>query len=136
MVARKKAGRPSKVESEAKDEIIELLAAGNSLNVACDYVGIDKKTIFSWLDRGEAEESGPYRTFLHQFKKARATSQVSALARIRSGSIGWQGDAWFLERCFPKQYARRSEVGPITQTTLSDPPLEVVERSPASSALN
>lgn len=107
-VLREHPGQPTKLTPEIQKQIIDAFRAGALVNTACDLVGIARETFYAWLDRGESEVSGVYREFSDTIKRVRSECQIEALKTIRSGSIGWQGEAWFLERSFPKQYGRRS----------------------------
>lgn len=48
-------GRDPKLTPERSQALIDSLARGEPINVACGYAGISKTTLYKWLDRGEAE---------------------------------------------------------------------------------
>lgn len=47
-------GRPTKCTPELTAEFANLMAAGNYLETACDFLGIHKTTVYRWLNRAEA----------------------------------------------------------------------------------
>ena len=49
----KKQGRPTKLTPELREEIVELLKAGNYIKTACAVVGINKTTFYQWLKKGK-----------------------------------------------------------------------------------
>lgn len=99
-----------------------MLAAGNYICVACEYVGITEATYFSWVNRATAElerveEDGGeisereeiFVDFLKSVTRARSSAEVQSVARLRkAGETDWKADAFFLERSFPDRWGRRS----------------------------
>ena len=107
-------GRPTKLTPELREKICSTLADGNYVATTCDYVGITEHTFYEWMHRGErnapSDQAAGYPEFYQAVKKARSTSEIVSLARIRrAGADGqWQADAWFLERSNPKRWGRRN----------------------------
>lgn len=102
-------GQPTKLTEDVAAIIERAVRAGLPISPACDLAGINRDSFFTWMERGEAEESGIYRAFSDRIKTARATAQLEALEIVRSGAIGWQGSAWYLERCHTRSYGRSSK---------------------------
>ena len=50
-------GRPTLLTPETQGEIVSMLKAGNYLEVAATYAGINRATLFNWLARGRREEA-------------------------------------------------------------------------------
>ncbi len=97
-----KLGRPKGsgivvTEQKAK-EILAVLSFGGSIRDAADYTGISHQSILRAMERDTA--------FADQVKKAEATGKIKHLRRIGE-SDAWQASAWFLERKYPDEYARR-----------------------------
>jgi hypothetical protein len=102
-------GRPTKFTPALQAQIIELVAAGNFLDVACKAVGIAPRTLRHWRQQYRDGDSAvsEYAEFFAALEKALAVAETAAISRIRSGGLGWQGSAWFLERRYPQRWARK-----------------------------
>ncbi len=132
-------GRPSKFTEETRRTIVSAIRAGNYRDSAALYAGIDERTFYRWMARGEAEEPG-YCQFCQDIKKAEGFAQVSSLGIIARAAVGspieymvnsagelvcgkdgkpvvlkhekdpvWTAAAWQLERKHPEKYGRRLE---------------------------
>ena len=118
------AGRPSKLSGELIESICAEIRDGLPITYSCDLFGITKMSFSNWMRRGEADyEAEDYESLYAQFfygiKKAQAEYVKSAKKEIRSGRVGWQGEAWWLERTrhdfMPKQAIEtNSEDGRVT----------------------
>lgn len=92
-------GRKSKFTTPVKDRIIEALRAGTTYEIAAQYAGISRSTLFEWIKKGEKEEDTAYRTFYDNIKKAEAEGAVVHLGTIAQASAkDWKAAAWILER--------------------------------------
>jgi len=92
-------GRKSKFTGPVKDRIIEALRAGTTYEIAAQFAGISRSTLYEWIKKGEQEETGPYRTFSDNIKKAEAEGAVVHLGTIAQASAkDWKAAAWILER--------------------------------------
>jgi hypothetical protein len=130
-------GRKTKLTPELQQKIVEVLAAGNYIEAACDYVGISHTAFFEWLNRGERgwqiDIDGGFVAFAEAIKRARSQAEVGSVTRIRRAASGelrvkrktttkadgttvdeewfqppqWTADAWFLERSYPQRWGRR-----------------------------
>jgi hypothetical protein len=108
-VVEKRRGRPSKLTPQVCQKIVDALRAGNFIQTAAEYAGVDRSTVHDWLRRGKRERQGQYRDFVEQVRKAEADSEVRDLAIISKAALEgtWQAAAWRLERKFPERYGRR-----------------------------
>lgn len=126
--------RPTKLTREVQERILQAVQAGNYLDTAAQYAGIDASTMRRWVVKGEAANAPePYRTFCTALKSARATAEVRSVALIQSAASNgtWQAAAWYLERSYPDRWGRtRVEV---TGGSDADPPIRV-EISPEALA--
>ena len=118
---KRKAGRYTKLTPELQQEFIAAIESGLTNKSACDYVGIDESTFYSWLNIArkaelEAAENGtkipknikPFSEFSKSLKKAEARFKAYHCKNIkRAGDEGaWQASAWLLERKFPEEYGK------------------------------
>jgi hypothetical protein len=113
------AGRRTILTREMIDRIAEIMAAGNYICVACDYLGISKGSYHAWVVRGEKEaariedggEPDPdeaiFVEFLNAVTRARSRAEIQSVARIRKAAEeDWKADAWYLERSHLQRWGR------------------------------
>jgi len=101
--------RPTKLTKEVQERIIQAVSAGNYLDTAAQYAGIDGSTMRRWVAKGEAPSAPePYRSFCTALKSARAAAEVRSVALINQAASGgtWQAAAWYLERSYPDRWGR------------------------------
>lgn len=93
--------RPTKLTPELQDRLCEVLRAGNYIEAACAYVGIDSSQYRRWHEKNY--------TFRTAVDTARAQAEVGSVARIRkAGQEGdWRADAWWLERSFNDRWGKQ-----------------------------
>jgi transposase-like protein len=109
----RKMGRASKLTPETQDRIIQAVRTGNYLEVAAQYAGVHKGTLYRWLEQAEDPEADEmYRNFRDALESARAQAEVRNVALIqRAADEGtWQASAWFLERTAWQRWGRRTMV--------------------------
>jgi transposase-like protein len=113
-------GRPTKLNSEVQERIVEALRAGNYQEIAAKYAGVSDATFHNWMARGreeqrritEGEKADPEEAAFLEFfvvvEKARSEAEVRNVMQIQHASRDhWQAAAWFLERSFPKRWGRK-----------------------------
>jgi len=86
-------GRPTKLTPKLQETICSIIAQGNYLKTACEFVGIGKSTYLLWLERAEEEASnggGIYLDFMLAIKRAEAQAETERVARIKLAGIGGQ----------------------------------------------
>lgn len=104
-------GRPTKLTPELQTQVVQAIAAGNYMETAAQYVGVNKVSLYAWLKRGNRQKKGPYREFLNAVKKALAQAEIRDVAIISTAAMTqWQAAAWRLERKTPGKWGRRDEV--------------------------
>ncbi len=74
------------------------IAAGLTDEEAAALESISADCLTNW------RKSNP--EFYGTIKSAEAERLKGRLARIERGELGWQGTAWFLERCYPKRFSK------------------------------
>src|SRR5210317_392730 len=98
-MTQKKKGRPSKFTKDRKERIVQAIQAGCTYEMAADYAGITRSTLWNWLKKGEDPKEKTYCTFLDQVKKAEVEGAMVHLGTIAQASQkDWKASAWMLER--------------------------------------
>jgi transposase len=106
-------GRRSKLTPELQEKLCGLVRGGNYYSVAAQACGICRRTLYEWIQRGEAatKKTDPYLHFLHALKKADAEAEAQDVLIIKSASKrSWQAAAWLLERKRFERWARRDRL--------------------------
>lgn len=74
----------TKLTPELQEKIIKYIKAGSYIETACNAVGIDRQTLWQWIQKGEraiklekkgeklSEKQENYRNFRNAIKKAKA----------------------------------------------------------------
>jgi hypothetical protein len=102
-------GRPDKLTPEVQAKIVNAMAAGNYAETSAQAAGIDPRTFYNWMARGEAEKAGKYFQFFRAVKDADARAEVSDIAVIHMDP-SWQARAWVRERRHPAKWGRRDRM--------------------------
>lgn len=106
------AGRKPKLTQEMIEKLGNALKAGNYIETACDYVGINRSTFYMWLQ--EAEKPGAkqiYLDLLDTVRTARAEAEMRNVLKIqKAADDSWQAAAWWLERSQPKKWSKQTNV--------------------------
>lgn len=94
--------RRTKLTPVVQQRIVGAIKTGATYELAAQFGGITRATLWLWLRKGQDQKRGIYRTFFDEFKSAEAQSCVRALAVVnKSANDGsWQAAAWLLERRF------------------------------------
>ena len=117
------AGRPTKLTPEVQDLIVDGINAGLTLGLTCARAGVARSTFYDWLEKGEAAKSGALMEFSDTVSRARADSALRLVSQITlQAPTDWRAAAFLLERRFPDDYGKRSEVtgkdgGPVKVET-------------------
>jgi len=103
-------GRP-KLDHDITQRIVDLIRAGNYLEVAATAAGIHRTTLHRWMRHGRDQVRGRYRKFLTAVEKAQAESESRDVALVaKAASTDWRAAAWRLERKQPRRYGARVQV--------------------------
>lgn len=135
-------GRPTKLNRDRHDRIVQMLRSGNYRDAAARAAGIAPSTLYSWLERGSNEQVGPYHDFAAAVDQAEAEAEVYAVAIIRRAMAdNYRAAVTYLERRHPERWRRRNTTeltgkdgGPITTqnkhqldlSTLTDDELRIL----------
>ena len=92
--------RKSKFIDAVTDRIMEALRLGATYELAAEYAGISRSTLYNWMEKGKDQDRGQYRTFLDIIKAAEAKGAIANLAMIETAARAgdWKAAAWRLER--------------------------------------
>lgn len=109
--------RPSKLP-QVRDDIIEGVRAGLTVEVAAQMVGINDATFYTWMARARGEDrdglgdpEGIYREFHDEVLKARAQAEARDVSLIRTAArTDWRAAAWYLERSRPQRWGKTERV--------------------------
>jgi transposase-like protein len=100
-------GRP-KLDPALSQRIVDLVRAGNFLEVAATAVGIHPSTLHRWRALGRKQHRGRYKKFLQQIEKAQAECESRDVALVaKAAGTDWRAATWRLERRAPRRYGPR-----------------------------
>jgi transposase len=111
--------------------VIDAIEKGHSTTMAAQAGGISRRTLYDWVDKGEAArdalETDPdakltpfdqeYLWFLEQYEKAQLERKKTLLSRIEdagSDAGKWQANAWLLERLYPDEFSMKRSVSLVS----------------------
>lgn len=115
--------RPVKLNEEIQKKVVDAVRAGNYLETAAAYSGLDVSTVRRWVKRGEREiqrleskgakskaSEKKYIEFCTAIKKASAESEMRDVLVIgNAAKEAWQAAAWRLERKYPDRWGRKDK---------------------------
>jgi hypothetical protein len=96
--------------------LIGYIEAGAYLSHAAPACGIDRRTVYGWLEVGRMDVAGGRTDTLHAgfvqaVEKARGRAMVQATKEVRlAGRKDWRASAWYLARVAPDLFGERIEV--------------------------
>jgi N-acetylglucosamine kinase-like BadF-type ATPase len=116
----------TKLTKEVQEIILRHLRAGAFFKHAVEASGVEWRTAYYWLDRGQAGQK-PYAEFARAVMKLRAEDAIrsqSIITRAQMGRIDgdWKAAAWALERKYPKEYGQAAMAAGVTVRTGGGPP--------------
>ena len=112
-------GRPTLLNNVIRDKICLLLRAGNYIETACNFVGINREVYFDWMRKGNKAKSGIYFEFATMVKQAQAENEYLTIGKImeagnardRQGNLkNWTAHAWRMERKHPTRWGRKKQI--------------------------
>jgi predicted site-specific integrase-resolvase len=83
--------------------IVDLIRAGNYLEVAATAAGIHRSTLHRWLKYGRARQKGRFKKFVLAVERAQAEAESRDVALIARAAT----EDWRLERKQPRRYGPR-----------------------------
>lgn len=108
-------GRPTKFTPDVTSKILTAIRAGNYIETAAAWAGVNKQTIYDWLRQGAAQDKGAFRDFSDSVGEALAHAEVADLQQVAEAAKkgNWQAAAWRLERRNPSRWGRKDRA-PLT----------------------
>lgn len=94
-------------------KILGMAARAMPIKQCANIVGIEARTLYGWLKRGEEEGAGPYYVFMRAFTQLSAAYEANLLGVVhrftfRGGRVPSEAEARMaanqLERRFPERY--------------------------------
>ena len=105
------AGRPTKLTPDVQELIVDGINAGLTFGLTCARAGVNPATFYRWLEKGETAKSGVYSEFCDAVERAKADSALRLVSQITlQAPTDWRAAAFMLERRFPDDYGKRTEV--------------------------
>ena len=103
--------RPTKLTPDVQEAIVDGINAGLTFRLSCARAGLDPATFYRWLEKGEAAKSGVFSEFCDTVSRAKADSAMRLVSQITlQAPTDWRAAAFMLERRFPDDYGKRSEI--------------------------
>lgn len=98
--------RPTKLNPDAAERIVNAVGVGATLDVAASVGGITYKTLRRWLDRGQKAKSGEYAAFYKTVTEAQArlTTKLLAIVDKAAQQGDWRAASWKLAHLYPEQF--------------------------------
>ena len=106
------AGRKPKLTKELIELLGTALQNGNYIETACDFAGINRATLYRWLQESEQNGAKPLlRELSDTVRASRAQAEMRNVLRIqKAAEDSWQAAAWWLERSQPKKWSKQTNV--------------------------
>src|SRR4051812_3365849 len=100
--------KPSKLTPEVQENIVRLIRAGNTIELAAEAAGISQATFYAWMARGESGKraDAPFVDFRDAVEQGRAEAEAVLVTRIAKAAANgsWSAAAWLLERSHPERW--------------------------------
>lgn len=126
-------GAESKLTPELHQQFVAFLEAGNYAVTTCTLCNVSEVQFYDWLKKAEAGRE-PFATFAADVKAATAKAEHSALSTLKAMPLGWQAQAWFLERRFRGRWAKDTDRGMTNMPTVPPPSVEPEDPPPPPSS--
>ena len=109
----------AKFNEEICKEICDLHSEGLPQKSCADLVGINRRTLYDWIQKGKNAKSGKYKQFYQNWLKASAKYEREHLSQI-SDSTSWLAHQYLLQVKDPETYvvAEKQQIEAETKTTL------------------
>ena len=95
-----------KYNEEIVKELLKYIEAGNYITTACECVGINRDTYYSWL-KDETKTDITDKTI--QKAESRAIARNVSVIQV-AAKTNWTAAAWFLERKKHKDWGRKDKL--------------------------
>jgi hypothetical protein len=112
----KKRGRPTKLNDELTNRIVEFIEQGCDQKTACNLSGVPYSCYNEWKQKG-SEGKEPYATFFSVISQARDTHKHLLIRLVMAEAKGvlgrwadWKAASWLLSKGWPKEFGDRIAV--------------------------
>lgn len=100
-------GAKTKLTRELVAKFGEALRTHASKRTACEFLGIEERTFYRWLEQGrDGTGSRLHRQLCQGVERAQAESKMVLLDKI-GNDPSWQASAWILERLHHGEFGRK-----------------------------
>ena len=98
---------------------MESHSEGLPLKYCADIAGVDRRTIYNWMDKGEKAKSGKYRDFYLDMQRARAKF-ILHHQRTIANSPSWMASQYLIQCVDPDEYvvAEKQKIESETKATI------------------
>jgi len=115
-------GRPTLFTSKVQKKLLQALGRYAPLRTACEYAAIHWQTFYNWQAYAEEckirGEENEHTKFFDALSEIKAERVIGLTERIASGSKGWQGASWYLERVHSKVFGTNGEMMTVLEEKL------------------
>ena len=110
----------AKFNEEICKELIIAHENGLPRNACASIVGINRRTLYDWLKKGEKAKKGKYHEFYLRWLKAEARFQAYHLKKIND-SKSWTASQYLLQVTDPEQFvvAEKKEIEATTKNEVT-----------------
>lgn len=110
----------TKFNQDICNDLCQLYGQGLSQTDCADIVGISRRTLHRWLEKGKNAKSGRYRQFYLQWRKAKAEYKQKHISHINNSS-SWLAHQYMLQVVDPDTYvvAEKQQIEQETTATVS-----------------
>ena len=112
----KKRGRPTKLNDELTNRIVDFINQGCDQKTACNLAGVPYSCFNEWKQKG-SEGKEPYAAFLSVISRARDEHKHLLIKLVMAGARGllprpadWRAASWLLEKGWPLEFGDRPSV--------------------------
>jgi len=104
-------GRPTKFTPEMTARFLAVIAQGNWRTTACSVVGINKVTLWQWLQKAKAETAGPYRDFLDELVRLEGQVEAKVVENwVTATRTDWRAGQAFLALRWTRRWGQPTKV--------------------------
>jgi hypothetical protein len=112
-------GRITKPTKEIISQFTGFLREGVSLDIVCDFLGIQHRTCYEWIKKGKAYNAYPegepkyaiFGEFETALRKATAEYNIKMVRKVHTAEKGWSRDLAILERRDRRNYGKYDMIG-------------------------
>ena len=95
------------------DKTIQLILKAREFGLnqkeCAEVAGINKTTLYKWLNKGKKAKRGKSRDFYNDFQMAKNRNKLFHLKKIHEAET-LTASAWYLERVYPEEFGRKDRM--------------------------